>query len=282
VTLASADVANDIKLMGSRLDSSLPTKAAPDAQPSGIMAGRQLTISWNTGDNSTTFSWNRKGPSNDPDKDRLPSPVTEYLSEHCLPHVPNGKLLCFTEIVSVRDDLYPTHPNIYNGGPWNDHAMVKWHKVKALLPAFIHTFIDLRGFKKGKVHLHLFSRADKHESRIVCADSFVSPVDEEDLSLFNTLIGHYTVHRDSRGQRPIMYRVDVESIKSTTSGLLDVGWTPNDHPKKQSEKHRLFLVCRKADWPLAWDSMTDDLADDADDQSIVENKNEKVVGWLMV
>jgi hypothetical protein len=73
VTRASADVANDIKLMGSRLDSPLPTKAASDAQPSGLMAGCQFTISWTTADNSATFSWNRKGPSNDPDKDRLPS-----------------------------------------------------------------------------------------------------------------------------------------------------------------------------------------------------------------
>ena len=106
VTLASADVANDVKLMGSRLDTPSPTAAPVDAQPSGVMAGRQFTISWTTGEDSATFSWNRKGPSDDPDKDRLPSPVTEYLSEHCLPHMPNGKLPCFTEFVSVRDDLY--------------------------------------------------------------------------------------------------------------------------------------------------------------------------------
>jgi hypothetical protein len=64
--------------------------------------------------------------------------------------MPSSKLPCFTEFVSLRDDLYCAHPNIYDGGAWNDHAMVKWHKVKALLPAFIHTFVDLRGLPKGK------------------------------------------------------------------------------------------------------------------------------------
>ena len=63
VTLASADVTNDVKLMGSRLDTPSPTAVPADAQPSGVMAGRQFIISWTTGDNSATFSWNRKGPS---------------------------------------------------------------------------------------------------------------------------------------------------------------------------------------------------------------------------
>jgi hypothetical protein len=276
VTLASADVANDVKLMGSRLDTPSPTAAPVDAQPSGVMAGRQFTISWTTGEDSATFSWNRKGPSDDPDKDRLPSPVTEYLSEHCLPHMPNGKLPCFTEFVSVRDDLYRAHPNIYDGGAWNDHAMVKWHKVKALLPAFIHTFVDLRGLPKGKsISVRSTGQTNIKAGLYALVHSF-SPVNEEDLSFSNTLIGHYTVHRASQGERPILYLVDVEAIKSPTVGIPDVGWTPNGHPKMQSEQHHLFLVRRKADWPLAWDSMIDDLADDADDQS-VENEYEKVV-----
>ncbi len=104
-----------------------------------------------------------------------------------------------------------------------------------------------------------------------------SPVNEEDLSFSNTLIGHYTVHCASQGERPILYLVDIEAIKSPTVGIPNVGWTrPNGHPKMQSEQHHLFLVRRKADWPLAWDSMIDDLADDADDQS-VENEYKKVV-----
>ena len=40
VTLASADVANDVELMGSWLDTPSPTAAPADAQPSGVMAGR--------------------------------------------------------------------------------------------------------------------------------------------------------------------------------------------------------------------------------------------------
>jgi hypothetical protein len=259
VAVASTDEANDIELMGSRLDTPSPTAAPADAQPSSIMAGRQFTISW-IGDNSATFSWNRKGPSDDPDKDRLPSPMTEYLSEHCLPHMPNGELPCFTDFVSVRDDLYHALPNMYDGWEWNDHAMVKWHKVKALLPAFIHAFINLHGLPKEKsICIHSTGQTNIKAGLHALVHLF-SPVDEEDLPLSNTLIGHYTVHCDFQGERPTLYLVDVESIKSPTVGIQDVGWTPNDHPKEQSEQHNHFLVRRKADWSLVWDSIIDYLA----------------------
>jgi hypothetical protein len=176
VTLASADVANDIKLMGSRLDNPSPTAPPADAQPSGVMAaGRQFINSWTTSDNSATFSCNQKGPSDDPDKDSILSPVTKYLSEHCLLHTPNGKLPCFTEVVSVRDDLFCAHQNIYDGGAWNDHAMVKWHKVKALIPALLHTFINLCGLPKGKSICICSTGQTNIKTRIACAGSFVSP-----------------------------------------------------------------------------------------------------------
>jgi hypothetical protein len=185
------------------------------------MAGRQFTISWTTGDNSATFRWNRKGPSDDPDKDRLPSLVTEYPSEHCLPHMPNGKLPCFAEFVSVRDDLYCAHPNIQDGGAWNDNAMVKWHKVKALLPAFIHTFVDLRGLPKGKsICIRSTGQTNIKAGLYALVHSF-SPADEEDLSLSSTLIGHYTVHRNSQGERPAtLYLVDVQPLSVTLQPTL--------------------------------------------------------------
>jgi hypothetical protein len=239
VTLASADVANDVKLTGSGLDTPSPTAAPADAQPSGVTAGRQFTISWKAGADSVTFSWNRKGLSNDPDKDRLPSPVTECLSEHCLPHMPNGKLPCLTEFVSVRNDLYHAHPKIYNGRAWNDHALVKWHKVKALLPAFIHAFVNLRGLPKGKSISIRSTGQTNIKAGLYALVHSLSPVDEENLSFSNTLIGQYTVHCASQVERPTLYLVDVEAIKSPTVGISDVGWTPNGHLKMQSEQHHL-------------------------------------------
>ena len=276
VTLASADIANDFELMGSGFDTRSPTTGAPDTPPAGIMAGRQFTISWTTGDNSATFTWKRKGPSDDPDKDRLPSQVTEYLADHCLPHMPNGKLPCFTEFVSVNNDRYRAHPSIYDSGPWNDHAMVKWQKTKALLPAFIHTFVDLRGLPKGNsICIRSTGQTNIKAGLYALVHSF-SAVDEDDLDYCNALIGRYTVDHRSPGEMPTLYLVDVESIRSPTVGIPDVGWTPNDNPKEQSQQHHLFLIRRKADWPLAWDSIIDDLADDEDSQS-VESEYEKIV-----
>ena len=39
----------------------------------------------------------------------------------------------------------------YNGKPWNDHAMAKWFKYEVHLPAFIYTFVNLRGLPKGNL-----------------------------------------------------------------------------------------------------------------------------------
>jgi len=164
-------------------------------------------------------------------------------------------------IESMGSRLDTHHRQQQHLTPWNDHAMVKWHKVKALLPAFIQAFINLHGLPKGK-SICVHSTGQTNIKAGLC-ELFVhsfSPVDEEDLSLSNTLNGHYTVHCDFQGERPTLYLVNIESIKSPTVGIPDVGWTPNDHPKEQSEQHNHFLVCRKADWSLVWDSIIDYLA----------------------
>lgn len=176
----------------------------------------------------------------------------------------------------MNNDRYRAHPSIYNSGPWNDHAMVKWQKKKALLPAFIHTFVDLRGLPKGKsICIRSTGQTNIKAGLYALVHSF-SAVDEDDLDYCNALIGRYTVDHRSPGEMPTLYLVDVESIRSPTVGIPDVGWTPNDNPKEQSQQHHLFLIRRKADWPLAWDSIIDDLADDEDSQSI-ESEYEKIV-----
>jgi hypothetical protein len=134
-------------------------------------------------------------------------------------------------IESMGSRLDTHHRQQQHLTPWNDHAMVKWHKVKALLPALINAFTNLQGLQKGK-SICICSTGQTTIKAGLC-ELFVhsfSPVDEEDLSLSNTLNGHYTVHCDSQGERPTLYLVDIESIKSATVGIPNVGWSPDDHP----------------------------------------------------
>ena len=55
-----------------------------------------------------------------------------------LAHKGDVGLRCCTKFISAEGHKYRAHPSIYNGQPWHDHTMV------GSLPAFIHTFIDLR------------------------------------------------------------------------------------------------------------------------------------------
>jgi hypothetical protein len=55
----------------------------------------------------------------------------------------NGKLPCFTKFISVNGHKLRAHPSVYNGKPWNKHAMVKWHGYAYPLPCLIHVFVDL-------------------------------------------------------------------------------------------------------------------------------------------
>ena len=265
VSLASADVTNDQSMMGSRSGTHYRiTTAATDIPPPGLMAGRRFTISWNTGDDSARFHWNHKGPQDNPEKDCHPPRITEYLAEHCLPLMPEGKLPCFTEFISVKNDRYRAHPSIYDGKPWNDKAMVKWENLREPLPAFIHTFVDLRGLPEGtSINIRSTGQMNIKAGLYAVIHSF-SPVDEEELLYANVMIGRYTVYRHSPGGRPTLYLVDVESITSPTVGVRDIGWSREDGP----QRHHLFLIRRREDWALAWDAMIKDLARGEDDVSL--------------
>ena len=186
------------------------------------MSGRKFTLSWFHGDESATFEWNRKGPSDDPEKSRLSHEVTKYLANYCLPHMANGRLPCFTEFVTINNDLFRAHP-CYDGKPWNDHAMVKWFKYEAHLPAFIHTFVDLRGLQKGESICILSTGQKDIKAGLYALVHSFDAVDEEEMDKENTLIGRYTLHRKSPHERPTLYLVDVESLRSPTVGIPDVG-----------------------------------------------------------
>ena len=275
VSLASADVVNDIKLKLSRSVTRSPKTATSNellANTDGKMSGRKFTLSWFNGDESATFEWYRKGPSDVPEKSRLSPIVTEFLANYCLPHMPNGRLPCFTEFVSVNNDKFRAHP-CYDGKPWNDHAMVKWSEYEAHFPALIHTFVDLCGLPKGKSICIHSSRQKNIKAGLYALIHSFDPVDEDEMDSENTLIGHYTLHRQSPFERPTLYLVDVESLRSPTVGIPDVGCAGEKIPKHK--RHHLFLIRRKAAWPQAWDSIISS-SDDVDDIAF-EKEYEKVV-----
>ena len=271
VSLASADVINAIKLKGGS-----PTTGLPPIPTEGRIGGRKFTLSWSYGDECATFEWDRKGPSDDPEKARLSDQVSEYLVMYCLPHMPNGRLPCFTEFISVNDDTYRAHPS-YDGRPWNDHAMVKWFQLEAHLPAFIHTFLDLRGLPNGKPICIRSTGQDNIKAGLYAVVHSFDVVDEEAMTSENTLIGRYTVHRQSPVDRPTLYLVDVESLRSPTVGIQDVEWGGPKIPKHQ--RHHLFLIRRRAAWPQAWDSIIVDTSseDSEDDDTLFESEYKKVV-----
>ena len=117
------------------------------------MSGRSYELTWSTIDDEEccSFKWSRKLNKSDTVAENPPRAVTKFLAKYILPFMPGGKVLGFTSFVDVNGEKYRAHP-CYDGRPWNDYAMVKWefHRKKSkLLPAFIHTFIDLRGLKRG-------------------------------------------------------------------------------------------------------------------------------------
>jgi hypothetical protein len=52
---------------------------------------------------------------------------------------------------------------------------------------------------------------------------FSDAVDKEEMDRENTMIGHYTLRQKFPLERPTLYLVDVESLRSPTVGIPDVG-----------------------------------------------------------
>ena len=276
VSLASADVVNDVKLKGGRSMTRPTLTAAPNITEAGMtgkMSGRRFTLSWFPGDESATFEWYRKGPSDDPEKSHLSNTITENLASYCLPHMPDGQLPCFTEFVTVNNDRFRAHP-CYDGRPWNDHTMVKWFKLEVHLPAFIHTFVHLRGLPKGRsIRKRPTGQKDINTGLYTLVHSF-DAIDEKEIKRENTLIGRNTLHRQNPVESPTLYLVDVESLRLPTVGIPDVGCALEKIPKHK--RHHLFLIRCKAAWPRAWDSIIES-SGDADDDTALEREYENVV-----
>ena len=100
ISLANFDILGD--------STKMPKWAAPfiegenaTSTPKMLLAGLAYTISLCT-ENIPTFSRYRAMPSDDVEKDCLPGHIMDHLVQHCLHHMPDGRLPRWTEIISSK------------------------------------------------------------------------------------------------------------------------------------------------------------------------------------
>ncbi|KAI2491466.1 hypothetical protein MHU86_23103 [Fragilaria crotonensis] len=144
-------------------------------------------------------------------------------------------------------------------------------------PAFIHTFVDLRGLPNGeRINIKANGQKNLEAGLYAVAHSF-DPVSVGDLDTPNTLIGRYTPHFHSPERHPTLFLVDVKSILSPVLGIEDAPIGVEKAPRRK--RCHLFLIRRKAEWPQAWDSLINkchhDLEHDVDDDTWFEEEYEK-------
>jgi hypothetical protein len=275
ISLALADVKNNIQLKGSGPGNGPLTAAQLDTPLSGRKSGRNLELTWSVGNEGATFIWNRPYPSNNLEMAHLLPQVSKFLSEKCMPKMPLGELPCFTSFIHANGDWYRAHP-CYDGKVWNDHALINWEKYPLPYPAFIHTFVDLHGLPEGEsIYIKLAGKRNIKAGLYAVAHSF-SPVGEDDITDPLTLIAQYTpyFHRPDH-TRPTLYLVDVELILSPIVGIADV--IPFGAKIPRRERHHLFLNQRKAAWPQAWDAIIDMCrCEDNLEDTVFEPEYEKV------
>ncbi|KAI2513242.1 hypothetical protein MHU86_1280 [Fragilaria crotonensis] len=240
ISLASSDmVSNHVKKQ-------IPT-ATVVCNGTAALTGRGFFIT-SSPDNASVpvFRWDQKMKNDDTTKDFLEPFVMAHLAQNLVPRLPNRKLKCSTEFKSAKGDSYCAHPNIYDGRPWNDKAMVDWCNITHPLPAFIHTFIDLRDVPaRGLIAVNCL----KYLPGIYAVVHSYAATDEDLIEIPNTMIGRYTITRDPHSQLPTLYIIPASSIVSPTIGIQDVGGSNG-----VNDEH-LFLIRRLADWPASWDSI---------------------------
>ena len=188
-----------------------------DVPPCATLPGRGFTISQRANDQSPTFLWNRKYPVDNPSGDKLSPKVMAFLAQHCLPHMPDGKLPCFTEFVCENGHKYRAHPSIYDGRPWHDHAMVTWHGYPHPLPALIHTFVDLRNLPpRSRITLRESGQRTITKAGVYALIHSFDAIDEEVRDVSNSMIGLYKRHCDGLHLTPTLYLVCVHNLVAPT------------------------------------------------------------------
>lgn len=267
---------NDNKLKGCGVGTCSPITAPLESQRACGKSGRHFYLTWAGGDEFATFKWTRPRPSDDLEMAHLPCQVTKFLARYCMPHMPNGKVPCFTSFVDAKGDRYRAHP-CYDGKLWNDYAMVEWEGFDFPFPAFIHTFVDLLELPTGStINIAANGQGEIEAAGLYALVHSFDPVDEDDIALPNTLVGHYTPHFFSNDTRPTLFLVHVKAIRSPTLGVADVPFGSTRLPRR--ERHHLFLIRRKDAWPRAWDSMINSCRSPNDtDDTVFETEYEKLV-----
>lgn len=248
ISLASSDMVSDVERILNVTSQPVPPAVAS-------LSGRGFFITSSPDDDSVPiFCWNRRMPNDDIKKDVLEPYVMAHLMQNLVPCMPNRRLNCFTELKSAKGDTYRAHPNIYDGRPWNDHAMVDWHEITHPLPAYIHTFIDLHDLpKRGIISVN----NQKYSPGMYAVVHSFSAIDVDAIEVPNTMIGKYTVDRDEHSQLPTLYIIPIASLVSPTIGIQDVGCS------NAVNKLHLFLIRRLADWPASWDAIITDVHQDS-------------------
>ena len=221
--------------------------------PQGKLCGRRFTISWRVGDECPAFQWLRKSPGDKLGRDSLQPTAMQFLAKYCLPHTVDGKLQCCTEFISSLGHRYRAHPSIYDARPWNDHAMVVWpeENYKYPLPAFIHTFVDLRSLQPHEtITIPEVGQEIIKAGVYALVHSFVAIDEEKTRKPSNAMIGRYKLYRSSGHRTPTLYLVNLDNITGPTIGICDINpQTP------ELDENYLFLFLRKEEWSSSWDSM---------------------------
>jgi len=270
------DMQDDMLSRSKERGRSVVTGLPVDATETNARRGRGFTVSWPVGDEHACFNWNRKY-STDRDGVSLLPDAMEYLARHCLPHMANGKLPCFTEFICVNGHKYRAHPSIYDGKPWHDHAMVKWQGYPFPLPAFIHTFVDLCHLSLGeKITLRESGQPAIKAGVYALVHSF-DAIDEKKRTIDeSSMIGRYKLHcKNDADSMPMLYMVDVNNLVAPTIGIPDLGRTDVE------STHYLFLFRRKDEWASSWDSNIETLyrtRDSASSESEYEGEGDEEDG----
>jgi hypothetical protein len=200
-----------------------------------------------------TYFWNRKMPGDNVARDCLPGRIMNHLATTCLHHLPDGVLPCWTEIVSSKEGYcFRAHPNIYDGRPWFDHAMVKWKGHMYPLPPCLYAFLDLRGLPPGKSIDMQETRQPFIKAGVYALLHSCSAIDDK-REYPSSIIGEYSVDWLQPTYPPTLYLVDVDCIDAPTVGMPDV--LGNKKGSSKEDRNRFFLFRRKKDWSVAWDSI---------------------------
>ena len=156
--------------------------------------------------------------------------------------------------------------------------MIDWKGEVRDLPAFIHTFVDLRQLPTAIRKFEANGQMNVQPGLYAVAHTF-DPVNPTDFDTPNVLIGRYKPRLYSPNhRRPTLFLVDVNAISSPLLGTEDI---PPFGEKKSSrlDRHYLFLIRRKMEWSLAWDAIIErehsDLENNVEDDNWFEQEYEK-------